>query len=113
MFLLWFARRSGSSLCHPDETMTSTSAAPHRVVIVSFGFGGLGLIAVTLISGANHYLFLPLLYRVAISLHRGLPKRRVMFSGGRTWRPEVTRFNLKARRVSAVQPWGRSGKLRC
>src|ERR1700750_2974 len=50
-----------------------TTSAPHRVVIVGAGFGGLeatfGLkgadVAITLIDRRNHHLFQPLLYQVA------------------------------------------------
>src|SRR6476620_2221661 len=50
-----------------------TTTAPHRVVIVGAGFGGLeatfGLkdapVSVTLIDRRNHHLFQPLLYQVA------------------------------------------------
>src|ERR1700748_458288 len=50
-----------------------TTSAPHRVVIVGAGFGGLeatfGLrgapVSITLIDRRNHHLFQPLLYQVA------------------------------------------------
>ncbi len=51
----------------------ASSAAPHRVVIVGGGFGGLyaakalksDLIKVTLVDRQNHHVFSPLLYQVA------------------------------------------------
>src|ERR1700760_1249137 len=50
-----------------------TTSAPHRVVIVGAGFGGLGAtfglkgapVSITLIDRRNHHLFQPLLYQVA------------------------------------------------
>lgn len=53
--------------------MTAAPAAPHRVVIVGAGFGGLeaafGLagapVRITLVDRRNHHLFQPLLYQVA------------------------------------------------
>ena len=61
--------------------MTVSGAAPHRVVIVGGGFGGLPAtrflgrkryaragIEVTLIDRRNHHLFQPLLYQVATGL---------------------------------------------
>ena len=53
--------------------MTDAQAAPHRVVIVGAGFGGLrrpiklkgAPVRITLIDRRNHHLFQPLLYQVA------------------------------------------------
>ena len=53
--------------------MTAAPKQPHRVVIVSAGFGGLetvfGLagtpVQITLVDRRNHHLFQPLLYQVA------------------------------------------------
>ena len=54
--------------------MTAQSAAPHRVVIVGGGFGGLyatrelsrsTAVEVTLVDRRNFHLFQPLLYQVA------------------------------------------------
>jgi NADH dehydrogenase len=53
--------------------MTTSTASPHRVVIVGAGFGGLETtyrlagapVEITLIDRRNHHLFQPLLYQVA------------------------------------------------
>src|SRR6202047_5104222 len=54
-------------------TEQTRPAAPHRVVIVGAGFGGLEVtyrlagapVSVTLVDRRNHHLFQPLLYQVA------------------------------------------------
>jgi NADH:quinone reductase (non-electrogenic) len=54
-------------------SMEQTSPAPHRVVIVGAGFGGLETVyrlagapvSITLVDRRNHHLFQPLLYQVA------------------------------------------------
>ena len=55
------------------STQDAPPAAPHRVVIVGAGFGGLETVyrlngtpvSITLIDRRNHHLFQPLLYQVA------------------------------------------------
>ena len=57
-------------------TDTSERAAPHRVVIVGCGFGGLfaaraltrAPVEITVIDRTNHHLFQPLLYQVATGI---------------------------------------------
>src|SRR5436305_11935058 len=54
-------------------SMEQTAPAPHRVVIVGAGFGGLETVyrlagapvSITLVVRRNHHLFQPLLYQVA------------------------------------------------
>jgi NADH dehydrogenase len=73
-----------------------TSSAPHRVVIVGAGFGGLfaakalrrAPVSVTVIDRTNHHLFQPLLYQVATGvLSEGdiaVPTRDVLRHQGNT-----------------------------
>jgi NADH dehydrogenase len=94
--------------------------APHRVVIVGGGFGGLyaaralrrAPVEITLVDRANHHLFQPLLYQVATGILtegeiapplRGLLRRQ---SNARVLLAEVTGFDLDARRVDTVAPGG-------
>jgi NADH dehydrogenase len=110
-----------------EKTMTRTSAARHRVVIVGSGFGGLfaakslgrapDAIEVTLISRTNHHLFQPLLYQVATGIlsdgevapaTRDVLKKRKNVS---VELGEVTGFDLEARYVNAVLPGGRKVTL--
>ena len=102
--------------------MTGTSAARHRVVIVGSGIGGLfaarslgrvtDTIEVVLISRTNHHLFPPLLYQVAtgiLSAGEIAPATRDVLKKKKNVSvelAEVTGFDLKARRVSAVRPGG-------
>jgi NADH:ubiquinone reductase (H+-translocating) len=93
------------------------AVAPHRVVVVGGGFGGLfatrvlrhAPVEVTLVDRANHHLFQPLLYQVATGiLSEGQiapPIRNVL----RRQRnvvvelAEVTGFDLEARTVTAMR----------
>src|SRR5262249_28535301 len=112
---------------HKENSMTPTSAARHRVVIVGSGFGGLfaakslgrasDTIEAVLISRTNHHLFAPLLYQVATGIlsegeiapaTRDVLKKRVNIS---VELAEVTDLDLKARCVTAVQPGGRKVTL--
>src|SRR5215468_6355184 len=111
-----------SSLDTKEEPMTGTSAARHRVVIVGSGIGGLfaarslgrvtDTIEVVLISRTNHHLFPPLLYQVAtgiLSAGEIAPATRDVLKKKKNVSvelAEVTGFDLKARRVSAVRPGG-------
>ncbi|HEX5618592.1 MAG TPA: NAD(P)/FAD-dependent oxidoreductase [Solirubrobacteraceae bacterium] len=89
--------------------------APHRVVIVGGGFGGLyaakalkrAPVEITLIDRANHHLFQPLLYQVATGILtegeiapplRGVLRRQ---RNARVLLAEVTGFDLDARTVIA------------
>jgi NADH dehydrogenase len=89
--------------------------APHRVVIVGGGFGGLyaakalrrAPVEITLVDRANHHLFQPLLYQVATGILtegeiapplRGLLRRQ---ANARVLLAEVTGFDLDARYVIA------------
>jgi NADH dehydrogenase len=89
--------------------------APHRVVIVGGGFGGLyaakalkrAPVEITLVDRANHHLFQPLLYQVATGILtegeiapplRGLLRRQ---ANARVLLAEVTGFDLDAREVIA------------
>ena len=89
--------------------------APHRVVIVGGGFGGLyaaralkrAPVEITLVDRANHHLFQPLLYQVATGILtegeiapplRGLLRRQ---RNARVLLAEVTDFDLDARTVIA------------
>jgi NADH dehydrogenase len=96
------------------------SDAPHRVVIVGGGFGGLyaakalkrAPVEITLVDRANHHLFQPLLYQVATGILtdgeiapplRGVLRRQ---RNARVLLAEVTGFDLDARRLMAVAPGG-------
>jgi NADH dehydrogenase len=89
--------------------------APHRVVIVGGGFGGLyaakalkrAPVEITLVDRANHHLFQPLLYQVATGILtegeiapplRGVLRRQ---RNARVLLAEVTGFDLEARAVIA------------
>ena len=89
--------------------------APHRVVIVGGGFGGLyaakalrrAPVEITLVDRANHHLFQPLLYQVAAGILtegeiapplRGVLRRQ---RNARVLLAEVTGFDLEARTVIA------------
>jgi NADH dehydrogenase len=89
--------------------------APHRVVIVGGGFGGLyaaralkrAPVEITLVDRANHHLFQPLLYQVAAGILtegeiapplRGILRRQ---RNARVLLAEVTDFDLDARTVIA------------
>jgi NADH:quinone reductase (non-electrogenic) len=89
--------------------------APHRVVIVGGGFGGLyaakalkrAPVEITLVDRANHHLIQPLLYQVATGILtegeiapplRGVLRRQ---SNARVLLAEVTDFDLDAQRVIA------------
>jgi NADH:quinone reductase (non-electrogenic) len=89
--------------------------APHRVVIVGGGFGGLyaaqalkrAPVEITLVDRANHHLFQPLLYQVATGILtegeiapplRGVLRRQ---RNARVLLAEVTGFDLQARTVLA------------
>jgi NADH:quinone reductase (non-electrogenic) len=107
--------------------MPRTSATRHRVVIVGSGFGGLfaakslgrapDAIEVALISRTNHHLFQPLLYQVAtgiLSEGQIAPATRDVLKKKKNVSvelAEVTRFDLKARHVTTVQPGGRKATL--
>jgi NADH dehydrogenase len=87
--------------------------APHRVVIVGGGFGGLyaakalkrAPVEITLVDRANHHLFQPLLYQVATGILtegeiapplRGVLRRQ---RNARVLLADVTDFDLEARAV--------------
>src|SRR5271166_5874227 len=94
--------------------------APHRVVIVGGGFGGLFAtkflrrvpVEVTLIDRTNHHTFQPLLYQMATGiLSEGAvaPPLREVLRKHRNVRVEladVTAFDLQARTVTAARPLG-------
>jgi NADH:quinone reductase (non-electrogenic) len=94
--------------------------APHRVVVVGGGFGGLfatralwrAPVEVTLVDRVNHHLFQPLLYQVATGiLSEGQiapPIRNVLRrqSNATVELSEVVGFDLEARRAKAVRPDG-------
>ena len=94
--------------------------APHRVVIVGGGFGGLyaakalrrAPVEITLVDRANHHLFQPLLYQVATGILtegeiapplRGVLRRQ---ANARVLLAEVTGVDLDARRLAATGPDG-------
>jgi len=102
------------------------TSAPHRVVIVGSGFGGLfaakflrrAPVEVTLIDRTNHHLFQPLLYQVATGIlspgdiapaTRDVLRRHHNVS---VVLGEVTGFDLDAREVMATGPEGRPLLLR-
>jgi NADH:ubiquinone reductase (H+-translocating) len=94
--------------------------APHRVVIVGGGFGGLfaakflrrAPVEVTLIDRSNHHTFQPLLYQLATGiLSEGAvapPLRDVLRKHGNVHVElgDVTAFDLEARTVTATRPMG-------
>ena len=98
----------------------SDTAAPHRVVIVGGGFGGLfaakflrhAPVQVTLVDRTNHHVFQPLLYQLATGiLSEGAvapPLREVLrnHENVRVEMAEVTGFDLDARIVTAARPFG-------
>ena len=98
-----------------DGAVTTAAAAPHRVVIVGGGFGGLPAarllgrkpIDVTLIDRRNHHLFQPLLYQVATGMlpagQISPPIRHVLRKHKRVKveLAEVTGFDLDHRLVHA------------
>jgi NADH:ubiquinone reductase (H+-translocating) len=91
-------------------------AAPHRVVVVGGGFGGVRAaralrklpVEVTLLDRTNHHLFQPLLYQVAtgvLSPGQIAPALRSLFRGDANVRvllAEVTGFDLERRVVHAI-----------
>jgi NADH dehydrogenase len=94
--------------------------APHRVVIVGGGFGGLyatkalrrAPVEITLVDRAEHHLFQPLLYQVATGILteseiapplRGLLRRQ---RNVRVLLAEATGVDPKARELTAVAPGG-------
>jgi NADH dehydrogenase len=94
--------------------------APHRVVIVGGGFGGLyaakalsrAPVEITLVDRVNHHLFQPLLYQVATGILtegeiapplRGVLRRQ---RNARVLLAEVSGMDLAARRVEATAPDG-------
>jgi len=97
-----------------------TPAAPHRVVIVGGGFGGLfaakflrrAPVDVTLIDRTNHHTFQPLLYQLATGiLSEGAvaPPLREVLRRQRNITVElanVTGFDLERRCVTAARPVG-------
>src|ERR1700749_396454 len=96
------------------------ASAPHRVVIVGSGFGGLfaakflrrAPVDVTLIDRANHHTFQPLLYQLATGiLSEGsvAPPLREVLRKHRNVAVEladVQGFALEARTVIATRPLG-------
>jgi NADH dehydrogenase len=97
------------------------ATAPHRVVIVGSGFGGLfaakflrrAPVAVTLIDRTNHHLFQPLLYQVATGIlspgNIATATRDVLrkHDNVSVVLGEVTGVDLDARKVAATGPDGR------
>jgi NADH dehydrogenase len=94
--------------------------APHRVVIVGGGFGGLSAakalkrapVEITLVDRANHHLFQPLLYQVATGILtegeiapplRGVLRRQ---RNARVLLADVGGIDLGRRRVLATAPGG-------
>ncbi len=96
------------------------ASAPHRVVIVGGGFGGLfaakflrrAPVEVTLIDRTNHHTFQPLLYQLATGiLSEGAvapPLREVLrrHANVQVELADVTAFDLDARTVTAARPLG-------
>ena len=101
-------------------TPSAHAEAPHRVVIVGGGFGGLfaakflrrAPVEITLIDRANHHTFQPLLYQLATGiLSEGAvaPPLRSVLRKHRNVLVEladVTGFDLQAKTVTAVRPLG-------
>jgi NADH dehydrogenase len=97
------------------------TGAPHRVVVVGGGFGGLNAtqaladadVEVTLLDRTNHHLFQPLLYQVAAGiLPPGLiaPALRAVVkkqANARVLLADVEDIDLDERVVSATEPDGR------
>ncbi|KRE61232.1 NAD(P)/FAD-dependent oxidoreductase [Nostocoides sp. Soil756] len=96
--------------------MTSTPAAPHRIVVVGSGFGGLfgtqalkrrGDVEITLVAKTAHHLFQPLLYQVATGiLSEGeiAPSTREVLARQKNARVvlgEVTHIDLASRTVTS------------
>jgi NADH:ubiquinone reductase (H+-translocating) len=94
--------------------------APHRVVIIGGGFGGLFAakflrrvpVEITLIDRTNHHTFQPLLYQLATGiLSEGAvapPLREVLrkHRNVRIGLADVTGFDLEGRTVTAARPLG-------
>ncbi len=99
--------------------------APHRIVVVGGGFGGLfaaralkrAPVELTLVDRVNHHLFQPLLYQVATGiLSEGeiAPPIRNVLRRQRNVRVEladVTGFDLEARTASAMRMDGTALKI--
>lgn len=102
-----------------------TDAAPHRVVVIGSGFGGLfaarflkrAPVEVRLIDRTNHHLFQPLLYQVAtgiLSEGQIAPATRDVLrrQGNLTVEiGEVTGFDLQQRVVLSTRPDGREDEI--
>ena len=98
--------------------MNGTGSAPHRVVIVGSGFGGLfaakalkdAPVEVTVIARTTHHLFQPLLYQVAtgiLSEGKIAPATREVLrkqKNARVLLGDVTSVDLEARTVTSGLP---------
>lgn len=105
-----------------DHTNPHHQGAPHRVVVVGSGFGGLfatrafrkAPVEVTIVAKTTHHLFQPLLYQVATGILAAgeiAPATRHILRDQRNARVllgEVTSIDLEARTVSAIAPSGAS-----
>jgi NADH:ubiquinone reductase (H+-translocating) len=101
-----------------EPPVDGADRAPHRVVIVGSGFGGLfatralrtAPVEITLIDRTNHHLFQPLLYQVATGI---LPEGEIApairdvlrrYPHVQVQLAEVTGIDLERRVVVAIQP---------
>jgi NADH dehydrogenase len=107
--------RGGSPFLRRTRPPATLPSAPHRVVVVGSGFGGLSAtqamdhdgVVVTLVDRTQHHLFQPLLYQVATGiLSEGeiTPPTREVLSrqqNARVILGEVTDIDLEARTVTS------------
>jgi NADH dehydrogenase len=106
-----------------DQQLSGDAVTPtrHRVAVIGGGFGGLYAaraladadVSVTLIDRVNHHLFQPLLYQVATGILsegeiapalRGVLRHQ---DNIKVLLAEVTAFDLRTNRLTAIEPDGR------